>query len=49
MQLPWKFFGMSSIDDQPSSVLFPDESTEMEPIQRRNLLVRHLEDVVKPM
>ena len=40
-------FGMTSIDDRPSSTFFPDDSSVIEPVERRNLLVRHLEDVVK--
>ena len=40
-------FGMTSIDDRPSFTFFPDDSSVIEPVQRCNLLVRHLEDVVK--
>lgn len=40
-------FEMTSLDDRPTSALFPDDSSETEPIQARNLLVRHLKEVVK--
>lgn len=40
-------FEMSSLDEQPSSSLFPEGSSKLEPLQRSQLLLRKLQDVVK--
>ncbi len=39
-------FGMRSVDDQPSSVFFPEGSSELDTLQRRNILMLAVRKVV---
>ena len=42
-------FGMSSLEDTPSHMLFPEDSYSQDPLQRRDLTVKALEYVVRKL